>query len=109
MKTYDVIVAGLGAMGSAALHHLAAPGVRAAGFDRYAPPHALGSSHGETRMIREAYYEHPAYVPLVRRAYDLWHDLAAKSGEPIIQETGGVYAGPGGGELFVSVEFTRLA
>lgn len=99
MKTYDVIVAGLGAMGSAALHHLAANRVRAAGFDRFTPPHALGSSHGETRMIREAYYEHPAYVPLVRRAYDLWHDLATQSGERIIEETGGVYAGPGDGEL----------
>ena len=57
MKAFHTIVAGLGAMGSAALHHLAASGVKAAGFDRFAPPHAMGSSHGETRMIREAYYE----------------------------------------------------
>jgi sarcosine oxidase len=99
MKKYDVIVAGLGAMGSAALYHLASRGIKAAGFDRYVPPHTLGSSHGETRMIREAYYEHPAYVPLVRRAYDLWHDLASKTGQTTIVETGGAYAGPADGEL----------
>lgn len=86
-------------MGSAALHHLAAGGVKAAGFDRFAPPHAMGSSHGETRMIREAYYENPRYVPLVRRAYELWHELSASAGETMIVETGGVYAGPEDGEL----------
>jgi sarcosine oxidase len=99
MKHFDVIVAGMGAMGSAALYHLAAAGVRAAGFDRYSPPHSLGSSHGETRMIREAYYENPGYVPLVRRAYDLWHELEARIGETLIDETSGVYAGPADGEL----------
>lgn len=98
MKRFDVIVAGLGAMGSAALYHLARGGVRAAGFDRYAPPHSLGSSHGETRMIREAYYEHPAYVPLVRRAYQLWHQLS-EDGDPLIVETGGAFGGPPDGEL----------
>lgn len=96
---FDTVVAGLGAMGSAALYHLARGGVKAAGFDRYAPPHARGSSHGETRMIREAYYEHPAYVPLVRRAYELWHELSARAATTLIVETGGVYAGPPGGEL----------
>lgn len=99
MKAFHTIVAGLGAMGSAALHYLAASGVKAAGFDRFAPPHAMGSSHGETRMIREAYYENPRYVPLVRRAYELWHELSAGAGEPLLVETGGVYAGPADGEL----------
>jgi len=99
MKRFDIVVAGLGAMGSAALYHLAAAGVRACGFDRYSPPHLLGSSHGETRMIREAYYEHPGYVPLVRRAYGLWHELAARTNTTLIDETGGVYAGPPAGEL----------
>src|SRR5258706_6993044 len=89
----------MGAMGSAALYHLASSGMKVAGFDRFAPPHTVGSSHGETRMIREAYYEHPGYVPLVRRAYVLWHDLAARTGEAIIRETGGVYAGPPDGAL----------
>ncbi len=100
---FSVIVAGLGAMGSAALHHLAARGVKAAGFDRFAPPHTMGSSHGETRMIREAYYEHPAYVPLVRRAYDLWHELGSPPNHPVIVETGGVFAGPADGELIPGI------
>jgi sarcosine oxidase len=99
VKAFHTIVAGLGAMGSAALYHLATSGVKVAGFDRFAPPHAMGSSHGETRMIREAYYENPRYVPLVRRAYELWHELSAASGETMIVETGGIYAGPPDGEL----------
>jgi len=86
-------------MGSSALYHLASRGIPVAGFDRYAPPHAMGSSHGETRMIREAYYENPGYVPLVRRAYELWHELSVRDSEPLIRETGGVYAGPPDGEL----------
>jgi sarcosine oxidase len=96
---FDVIVAGLGAAGSAALYHLARRGANAAGFDAFSPPHAFGSSHGETRMIREAYYEDPRYVPLVRRAYELWHELGALSGEALIVETGGVFAGPPEGEF----------
>ena len=72
MSTYDVAVIGLGAMGGAAAWQLARRGVRVIGFDRYhPPPHALGSSHGESRAIREAYYEDPSYVPFVRRAYEL--------------------------------------
>lgn len=96
---FEVIVAGLGAAGSATLFHLARRGVRVAGFDRFSPPHANGSSHGETRMIREAYYEDPRYVPLVQRAYELWHELAAIAKEPLIVETGGVFAGPPAGEF----------
>lgn len=99
MQRFDTIVAGLGAMGSAALYHLAGRGFSIAGFDRFAPPHSLGSSHGETRMIREAYYEHPGYVPLVRRAYELWHELSASEATPLIVETSGLFAGPRDGEL----------
>jgi sarcosine oxidase len=73
--TYDVIVVGLGAMGSATSYHLARRGLRVLGIDRHAPPHDMGSSHGLTRIIREAYYEHPLYVPLVRRAFELWTEL----------------------------------
>jgi len=65
---YDVIIVGLGAMGSAAAHHLAAAGSRVLGLDCFHPPHEFGSSHGLTRIIREAYFEHPSYVPLVQRA-----------------------------------------
>src|SRR6266404_5146003 len=68
---YDVIVAGLGAMGSAAAFHLAASGRRVLGLDRFQPPHTLWSSHGLTRIIREAYFEHPLYVPLVQRSSEL--------------------------------------
>ncbi|HEV2181543.1 MAG TPA: FAD-dependent oxidoreductase, partial [Gemmatimonadaceae bacterium] len=68
----DVVVIGAGAHGSAAAYALARRGVRVTAIDRFAPPHARGSSHGRTRIIREAYFEHPAYVPLVRRAYQLW-------------------------------------
>ncbi len=90
---HPCIVVGLGAAGSAALYHLARRGVPAVGFDAHTPPHALGSSHGQTRMIREAYYEDPRYVSLVRRAYELWHALADESDVRLIDETGGVFAG----------------
>ena len=69
--TADVIVVGLGAMGSAAAYHLARRGARVLGIDRFSPGHANGSSHGDSRIIRELYYEHPCYVPLVRHAYGL--------------------------------------
>lgn len=90
---YEVIVAGLGAMGSAALYHLARRGVGALGLDRYGPPHALGSSHGRSRIIREAYYEHPLYVPLVQRAYRLWEELERESGASLLLQTGGLMIG----------------
>ena len=66
---FDVAIVGLGAMGSAAAYQLARRGQRVVGIDRFSPPHGMGSSHGHTRMIREAYYEDPIYVPLVQRAY----------------------------------------
>ena len=98
-QTTEVIVAGLGAMGSATLYHLARRGVRTIGFDRFAPPHALGSTHGLSRIIREAYYEHPLYVPLVRRAYALWADLERRAGRRLFQATGGLMIGPRDGVL----------
>src|SRR5882762_2731250 len=96
---YDVIIAGLGAMGSAAAYHLAANGRRVLGFDRFHPPHNFGSSHGLTRIIREAYFEHPLYVPLVRRAYELWADLEKQSGHQLLLKTGGLMIGPSDGPL----------
>ena len=80
MAHYDVVVCGLGVMGSAALYHLARRGQRVLGIDRFTPGHDRGSSHGETRIIRLAYFEHPSYVPLVRRAYELWRELEAEAG-----------------------------
>ena len=91
--TTDVIVVGLGAMGSAALFHLAQRGIRVAGFDRFAPPHDMGSTHGLSRIIREAYYEHPRYVPLVQRAYELWADLERRAARRLFHQTGGLMIG----------------
>jgi sarcosine oxidase len=95
----DVVVVGLGAMGSATLRALARRGRRVVGLDRFSPPHAWGSSHGRSRIIREAYFEHPVYVPLVQRAYVLWEELERESGRPLLFRTGGLAAGPPGGEL----------
>lgn len=94
-----VAVIGLGAAGSAALLALARRGIPAVGLDRYRPPHSHGSSHGRSRVIREAYYESPAYVPLVRRAYELWQALERDGGRPLLQQTGGLMIGPADGAL----------
>src|SRR5436309_15798060 len=99
IASYDVIVVGLGAMGSAAAYHLALNGKRVLGLDRFEPPHQFGSSHGLTRIIREAYFEHPSYVPLVRRAYELWTELERRSGRKLLQKTGGLMLGPANGVL----------
>lgn len=93
VPTYDVVIAGLGAMGSAATFHLARRGVRVLGLDRFQPPHELGSSHGQTRIIREAYFEDPIYVPMLQRAYELWAELAEASGRPLLRLTGGLMIG----------------
>src|SRR5690349_14932059 len=86
-------------MGSAAVYHLAKAGRRVLGLDRYEPPHQFGSSHGLTRIIREAYFEHPLYVPLVQRAYELWGDLEKESGRKLFIQTGGLMIGPPEGVL----------
>ena len=113
MTRYDVAVIGLGAMGSASLHHLAKRGINAIAFDRHAPPHTLGSTHGYTRIIREAYYEHPLYVPLVQRAYVLWEELERETQQKLWLRTGGLMVGPENGELFrgarASAETHKLA
>ncbi len=96
---FDIAVVGLGAMGSAATRALARAGARVVGFDRLRPPHTLGSTHGHSRIIREAYYEHPLYVPLVRRAYELWSELEAESGERLLEITGGLMVGREDGAL----------
>ena len=92
----DVIVAGLGAMGSCALAELARRGVRAIGIDRHSPPHDLGSSHGGSRVIRMSYFEHPDYVPLLRRAYEGFDRLSAEVGVRLRHETGLVVGGAPG-------------
>ncbi|XBQ16561.1 MAG: N-methyl-L-tryptophan oxidase [Oceanicaulis sp.] len=99
----DVAVVGLGAVGSAALAELALAGVCVAGFDAAEPPHDLGSSHGETRLFRVAYAEGEAYVPLARRAVELWTALNARAPETLFHRTGVLYAGPPGGDMIAGV------
>ena len=88
MEKFDSIVIGLGAMGSAAAYHLARRGQRVLGLEQFHPGHDRGSSHGETRIIRQAYFEHPNYVPLLRRAYALWEELERETGESLYVKNG---------------------
>ena len=90
---FDCIVVGVGAMGSSACYHLARRGQRVIGLDRFTIPNAMGSSHGLSRMIRLAYYEHADYVPLLRRAFTLWEDLEKQAGEKLLYKVGGLYMG----------------
>lgn len=92
MPAYDVIVLGVGAMGSATIYHLARRGRRVLGLEQFDIPHDLGSSHGVTRIIRLAYYEHPSYVALLKRAYELWRELEKGFGEQLLFITGSVDA-----------------
>ncbi len=96
---HDAIVVGLGGMGSAAAYHLAARGERVLGLERHAPAHDRGSSHGESRIIRQAYFEGAEYVPLVWRAYELWEELEGETGENLVTPCGGLMIGPEDGEL----------
>lgn len=89
----DIVVAGLGAVGSATAYHLVSRGHRVVGFDRHSPPHAHGSSHGHSRIIRQAYFEGAGYVPLVIRAYELWAALEHDAGQRLHVRTGGLMIG----------------
>jgi sarcosine oxidase len=92
-QSFDIIIIGLGAHGSSALYHLAKEGKKVLGIDRYTPPHEHGSSHGQSRIIRQAYHENPVYVPFVRAAYTLWDELERETGEKLLMETGGLLLG----------------
>src|SRR5206468_103854 len=94
MAVYDVVVLGLGGMGSAAAYHLAKRGARVIGVEQFGAAHAQGSSHGRTRAIRQAYAEAPDYVPLLLRAYDLWHALEREAETRLLTITGALYVGP---------------
>ncbi len=98
-KSFDVIVVGVGTMGAAACYQLALRGVRVLGLERYDIPHAIGAAAGYSRMIRLAYFEHPDYVPLLRRSYELWDQLQTELGRQVIQITGGIYIGPPGASV----------
>jgi monomeric sarcosine oxidase len=94
MNAYDVIVLGTGGVGSAACYHLAKRGARVLGLDQFPGGHDRGSSHGETRVIRQAYFEHADYVPLLLRAYELWRELEGKTGADLLQQVGLLQVGP---------------
>jgi sarcosine oxidase len=99
-RRFDAIVVGVGGMGSAALYHLARRGRSVLGLERFDVPNEQGSSHGITRIIRLAYYEHPSYVSLLRRSYELWRELEATAGERLLHVTGSLDAGPPGSFVF---------
>ncbi|MGQ0634996.1 MAG: N-methyl-L-tryptophan oxidase [Planctomycetaceae bacterium] len=94
MNSYDAIVLGVGGFGSGALYHLARRGARVLGIERFGVAHDRGSSHGQTRIIRKAYFEHPDYVPLLHRAYALWHELERETGRALLHAIGLFLAGP---------------
>ena len=96
---YDAIVVGLGAMGSTVAFEVARRGKRVLGIDRFEPPHTMGSTHGKSRIIREAYFEDPGYVPLVARAFEKWGEIESLSGRRIFERTGGLMLGPPDGRL----------
>ncbi|MBV8751404.1 MAG: N-methyl-L-tryptophan oxidase [Hyphomicrobiales bacterium] len=91
--TYELIVIGVGGMGSATIYHAARRGLSVLGLEQFDIPHAQGSSHGVNRIIRLAYYEHPSYVPLLRRAYELWRELENRAGERLLIITGSIDIG----------------
>ena len=97
---YDAIVAGLGGMGSAAAYQLAGRGRRVLGLEQYTPAHDKGSSHGQSRMIRQAYFEDPSYVPLLLRAYELWKQLERETGADLMALGGGLMIGPPESRIF---------
>ena len=103
---YDIAVAGLGGMGSAILAHCASRGASVIGFDRFGPVNTLGSSSGKSRMIRKAYFEDPAYVPLLLRAYESWRKLERETNEDLLCSTGLLMVGEEGSEI---IEGSRRA
>jgi monomeric sarcosine oxidase len=103
METFDVVVIGLGIMGSAAAYSLAKRGVRILGIDANPPHHVLGSSHGPTRATRETYFESPEYVPLAQRSTELWRQLEVESGVQLLDVKGGLYFAPKNHPLIAGV------
>lgn len=103
-KCFESIVVGTGGFGSSCLYRLARQGVHVLGLDRFPPAHDRGSSHGDTRIIRQAYFEHPDYVPLLKRSYKLWRDLEAESGQALMQLCGLFLSGPPDGEAIAGAK-----
>jgi sarcosine oxidase len=93
MRTFDVAVLGVGGIGSAACYHVARTGLRVVGIEQFSIPHSRGSSHGVTRILREGLHENETYVPLVRRALELWRELEKASGTQLFYQTGSLDIG----------------
>ena len=104
MKHFDVVVIGLGVMGGAATYHCSRRGAKVLALDANHKGHMLGSSHGSTRAIREAYFESPEYVPLIRRSYELWRELEKECQTSLLTESGAIYIGPSGNMLTKGIE-----
>lgn len=106
--SWDVIVIGCGGFGSATLRELTRRGLKVLGLDQYSPPHSLGSSHGETRIIRKAYFEHPDYVPLLHRSWDLWQQVEAESGSSLLHRCDLVLSGAANSEVIAGARLSAL-
>ena len=104
LVTYDAAVIGVGGVGSAALFHLASRGLQVIGLEQFSIAHDRGSSHGQTRIIRTAYFEHSAYVPLLIRSYELWQELEAISHKRLLEPTGLLEIGPPNGVILTGIE-----
>jgi sarcosine oxidase len=98
-QIYDAIVLGVGGVGSSVLSNLARRDLRVLGLDRFPPGHSQGSSHGQTRLIRQAYWELPSYVPLLKRAYTLWEELSERCGQKLYHEVGVLQVGSRSGQV----------
>lgn len=105
-RVHDVIIVGLGITGRAAAYHLARRGATVLALDRHGPDHRYGSSHGESRMLRHVYYEDPLYVPIVRRACELWRSLEEAAGRTLLDQRGGLMLGEAGGTLMAGARRT---
>ena len=103
MERYDAIVIGTGGVGSSALYHLAKRGLRVLGLDQFPQAHSSGSSHGQSRIIRQAYFEHPDYVPLLLKAYELWDEVENESQRKLFHQVGLLEVGPPDGVLIPGV------
>ncbi len=109
MQIFDRIVLGVGGVGSAALYHLARRGIRVVGLEQFGVSHDRGSSHGQSRIIRQAYFEHPSYVPLLLRAYELWDQLEAASQQRLFERVGLLEVGMPQGVVLAGIQHSAAA
>ena len=107
-NSFDIIVIGCGGIGSAAVYYAAKRGLKTLGIEQFDPVHDRGSSHGQTRVIRKAYFEHPDYVPLLQRAYENWHEFEEQVGRQLYFRTGLLEVGPESGALIHGVRTSAL-